>query len=66
VISLFQPKQSWCAQWQRYQFNSVGMYAMWNEGHVTEDIIKHLEKAQRLLPEWVERAKNARPEQEDD
>jgi hypothetical protein len=50
----------------RYHCNHVGIYALDNEGEVTDDIIKHLEREQRPLPEWVERAKNARNETGED
>lgn len=58
IISLFQPKKSWCAQWQRYHTNVAGMYALYNDGEVNKFIIEHLEAIQHPLPEWVERAKN--------
>lgn len=57
MIAIFQPKRSWCAQWQRYHLSVQGMYALNNEGEVTKDIIARLESAQKPLPEWVEIAK---------
>lgn len=57
VIAIFDPGKSWCAQWERFHTNYPGLYALNNEGEVTQEIIDHLEKNRRPLPEWVERAK---------
>jgi transcription elongation factor SPT4 len=62
TLSLFQPRKSWCAKWQRYHTNVEGMYALDNEGEVTSDIWEHLERKDRPLPEWVERAKTPQTE----
>ena len=60
VIAIFDPAKSWCASWERFHTNYPGMYALNNEGEVTQEIIEHLENNRRPLPEWVERAKISR------
>lgn len=57
MLAVFDPGESWCAQWHRYDMNVPGIYALYNEGEVTADIISKLEGRHRPLPEWVERAK---------
>ena len=56
MIALFQPEKSWCASWQRYNTNIVGLYALYNDGEVTKNIIDQLKKHKRPAPEWVEKA----------
>ena len=59
MLAVFDPENSWCAKWQRYNHNAKGIYALYNEGEVTPEIIEKLESARmrRPLPEWIERAK---------
>ena len=56
IVSLFQPEKSWCASWQRYNSNYVGLYALYNDGEVTKKIIDQFKKHKRPAPEWVEKA----------
>lgn len=56
MLAIFQPKKSWCAQWQKFHFNKPGLYALDNEGEVTDEIIDELSQNERPFPEWVERA----------
>jgi hypothetical protein len=62
MISLFQPRKSWCAKWERYHTNLEELYALNNESEVTSEIWEHLERKERPLLEWVERAKTAQTE----
>jgi RNA polymerase subunit RPABC4/transcription elongation factor Spt4 len=64
MICLFQPSRSWCAKWQRYHRFRPGLYALDNEGEVSQKLIRHLEEKEKPLPEWVERAKVAFEEAE--
>lgn len=57
MLAIFQPGDSWCAQWQKFHTNKPGLYALDNEGEVTHEIIDDLRTNSRPFPEWVERAK---------
>ena len=61
VIAIFDPQKSWCASWERFHTNIPGMYALHNEGEVTEEILTYLAENQRPLPEWVEDVKLRNP-----
>ena len=54
IIAIFDPEKSWCANWQRFDHNIPGLYAINNEGEVTDEMLHYLEKNNRPLPEWVE------------
>ena len=59
VIAVFDPSKSWCASWERFNNNIPGLYALNNEGEVTDDMVEYLLENQRAMPEWVERYKLA-------
>ncbi|KAH0792045.1 transcription elongation factor SPT4 [Histomonas meleagridis] len=56
MLAIFKPEISWCAKWQRYNTNVVGLYTLYNDGEVTKNIIDQLKRNKRPFPEWVEKA----------
>lgn len=65
-LAIFNNEKSWCAIWERHHHCRPGLYALDNQGEVTKEIIDHLRRNKKPLPEWVERKKleNEAAEQE--